>query len=327
MQGLFKASTLLKLAAVAAQIVAPLLITAWMMLPPASWAEFAARVGAAGAALIAALLSPGWWMTSLWWRRAIPPLFAVATLAALIAHRPAPPWPKDAVSWAPLVITLAVLGYLVLRLRGFFDWRESAGAALDIALPFQSGAYVLAAAGSAPARNQHAQVLRDPSLRRLRGQGLGADLIGVNRWGRHSSRIWPRRLDDFEIYGRAVHAPCDGTVLSVEDGLEDRAPGERRNDPPPGNHIWLQPSSRPDASLLLAHLQKGSVRVRAGQTVVEGERVGAVGNSGNSTEPHLHVHVQDAAPAHAPFDGDPRPMTIDGRRCAPNAVLRATRRL
>jgi murein DD-endopeptidase MepM/ murein hydrolase activator NlpD len=44
---------------------------------------------------------------------------------------------------------------------------------------------------------------------------------------------------------------------------------------------------------LLAHLRLGSVQVRAGQLVGEGEPVAAVGNSGNSTTPHLHFQIMD----------------------------------
>ena len=46
---------------------------------------------------------------------------------------------------------------------------------------------------------------------------------------------------------------------------------------------------------LLAHLRRGSVRVRVGQQVRPGQILGLAGNSGNSSEPHLHFHVQDRA--------------------------------
>jgi murein DD-endopeptidase MepM/ murein hydrolase activator NlpD len=46
---------------------------------------------------------------------------------------------------------------------------------------------------------------------------------------------------------------------------------------------------------LLAHLREGSVTVGAGDHVTSGQRVGWCGHSGNSTEPHLHFHVQDRA--------------------------------
>jgi murein DD-endopeptidase MepM/ murein hydrolase activator NlpD len=66
--------------------------------------------------------------------------------------------------------------------------------------------------------------------------------------------------------------------------------------------------------VLLAHLQRGTVRVRRDAPIDTGTVVGLVGNSGNSNEPHLHIHAQRPAPAGGePLSGDPLPMRFDGR--------------
>jgi murein DD-endopeptidase MepM/ murein hydrolase activator NlpD len=104
-----------------------------------------------------------------------------------------------------------------------------------------------------------------------------------------------------------VLAPFDGEVVGVGDGWPDRerlnllwdllrasffaqdaAPDDYR--PLTGNYILLE--GQPGVAML-AHLRLGSVQVRAGQLVREGEPVAAVGNSGNSTTPHLHFHIMD----------------------------------
>ena len=59
---------------------------------------------------------------------------------------------------------------------------------------------------------------------------------------------------------------------------------------------------------LYAHLQPGSVRVRAGERVTRGQVIGLVGNSGNSVAPHLHFHVMDGA---SPLDSNGLPYEID----------------
>ena len=56
--------------------------------------------------------------------------------------------------------------------------------------------------------------------------------------------------------------------------------------------------------------------VRTGEEVRTGDPLGAVGNSGASNEPHLHIHAQRPGPANAPFSGDPLPLRIDGRYLA-----------
>jgi murein DD-endopeptidase MepM/ murein hydrolase activator NlpD len=46
--------------------------------------------------------------------------------------------------------------------------------------------------------------------------------------------------------------------------------------------------------VLLAHFQQGTVRVKAGDRVEEGRLLGLCGSSGNSSEPHVHIHLQDS---------------------------------
>ncbi|MGB3306700.1 MAG: M23 family metallopeptidase [Thermomicrobiales bacterium] len=66
---------------------------------------------------------------------------------------------------------------------------------------------------------------------------------------------------------------------------------------PAGNHVVLQTAD--GEFVFLAHMQKGSVRVSEGDTVRSGDLLGLVGNSGNTSKPHLHIHVQDTADFHA----------------------------
>jgi len=74
--------------------------------------------------------------------------------------------------------------------------------------------------------------------------------------------------------------------------------------------------------VVLAHLRRGSVRVHSGQRVRAGQLLGRVGNSGNSSEPHLHVHAQDT-PDLSAGTGLPivfGPLSVDGapvERAAP----------
>lgn len=58
-----------------------------------------------------------------------------------------------------------------------------------------------------------------------------------------------------------------------------------------GNHIYLR-LDETGTFLFLAHLKKGSIKVKEGQHVNEGEVLAQVGNSGSSSEPHLHIHHQ-----------------------------------
>ena len=106
-----------------------------------------------------------------------------------------------------------------------------------------------------------------------------------------------RNLSDFPAFGQPIFAPADGIVVRARDGQRDYPfPGSGKVDmwcrDIRGNHILIQ--HRHDEFSLLAHLRKGSVSVAVGDSVGAGQQIGECGNSGHSTEPHLHFHVQDS---------------------------------
>jgi murein DD-endopeptidase MepM/ murein hydrolase activator NlpD len=105
------------------------------------------------------------------------------------------------------------------------------------------------------------------------------------------------QLEDYHCYGQPVVAPADGIVVAVRDGHRDfDRPGgwlDLRQRDPCGNYVTIDHGNG-DYSVL-AHLQEGSPTVSEGEQVDRGQRIGRCGNSGNSTEPHLHFHVQDRA--------------------------------
>jgi hypothetical protein len=99
------------------------------------------------------------------------------------------------------------------------------------------------------------------------------------------------RLDDYYAYGRPVLAPADGVVHTIHDGEPDGPIGQWWFLRTAGNHVVLQVA--PAEFLFIAHLQPRSIAVATGDRVRAGQLIGRVGNSGNSREPHVHLHVQD----------------------------------
>jgi murein DD-endopeptidase MepM/ murein hydrolase activator NlpD len=82
-------------------------------------------------------------------------------------------------------------------------------------------------------------------------------------------------------------------VVSVIDGFPDVEIGKRDAENPAGNHLMLETAS--GARLLLCHLRRGSIAVHQGQNVEAGQVLAEVGNSGNTTEPHLHIQAMARA--------------------------------
>jgi peptidase M23-like protein len=101
-----------------------------------------------------------------------------------------------------------------------------------------------------------------------------------------------KRLTDYWAFGRPILAPAPATVIEAVDGLLDNVPGHMDVQHPAGNHVVLDLGHGEYA--LIAHLRHGSVAVNAGDRVRTGEVLGRCGNSGNTSEPHVHFHVQDA---------------------------------
>lgn len=100
------------------------------------------------------------------------------------------------------------------------------------------------------------------------------------------------QLSDYYCWNEPILAPAKGTVVAVVDGLLDQAIGTANPQSPAGNHVMLDLGH--DEYALIAHLQQGSVAVEAGEHVEAGQQLGLCGNSGNTSEPHLHFHLQDS---------------------------------
>jgi murein DD-endopeptidase MepM/ murein hydrolase activator NlpD len=109
------------------------------------------------------------------------------------------------------------------------------------------------------------------------------------------------KLDNknYYAYGVNAYAVADGVVTEVKDGIPQNVPGEKSRAVPitletvGGNHVIIDIGN--GCFAFYAHLQPGSLRVKLGDKVRRGQVVGLVGNSGNSTEPHLHFHVSNAS--------------------------------
>lgn len=127
-----------------------------------------------------------------------------------------------------------------------------------------------------------------------------------------------RHFADYYAYGADVLAAASGKVIAAEDGLAEDLSAMRRPDETPdaymqrlvadqakrlasgthgiaGNYVMIDHGNGEYS--LYAHLQPGSMRVKVGDHVTQGQVIGKLGSSGNSTEPHLHFQLCDAPDA------------------------------
>lgn len=97
--------------------------------------------------------------------------------------------------------------------------------------------------------------------------------------------------EDYYAFGKELIAPCDAEVVLAVDGVKDNIPGELNPIYVPGNTVILKTAN--NEYLFFAHFKQNSIVVKQGQKVKQGELLGLCGNSGNSSEAHLHFHIQN----------------------------------
>jgi murein DD-endopeptidase MepM/ murein hydrolase activator NlpD len=128
------------------------------------------------------------------------------------------------------------------------------------------------------------------------------------------------KLASYAYYGTAIHAAADGVVVNVYDDADEQVPGEDAKDINTeniaGNMLVIDIGG--GAYTLYAHMQRGSLKVKLGDRVKAGDVIGLLGNTGNSTAPHLHFHVMDSP---SPLDANGLPFVF--RRFTSRGVLAA----
>jgi hypothetical protein len=149
-----------------------------------------------------------------------------------------------------------------------------------LALPFK-GRWLVVWGGDTKALNQH----HDSP-----GQRFAFDFLGVGPDGKTRKGV-SNSNEDYYAFGREVLAPADGTVTDVIEGVRDNVPGSMNPYSAVGNGVVLQHREREVS--VLAHFKQGSIGVKVGDKVKRGQVLGLCGNSGNSSEPHVHYHLQN----------------------------------
>jgi murein DD-endopeptidase MepM/ murein hydrolase activator NlpD len=152
----------------------------------------------------------------------------------------------------------------------------------ELRLPFAAGdEWYVFWGGREVAQNYHAA---------FSDQRFAYDLLAMKAGKSHTGS--GELNEDYHCFGRTIVAPGAGVVVSVENAIEDNVPGKMNAAVPMGNHVIIDHGNGEFS--FLAHFKQGSVAVEKGQKVAAGAVLGKSGNSGNSSEPHLHYHLQDA---------------------------------
>ncbi|CAL1517305.1 M23 family metallopeptidase [Chitinophaga sp. MM2321] len=194
----------------------------------------------------------------------------------------------------------------------YFTGTTGKPATVALAFPLKSGRYFVLQGGKGLPTNVFHFTLR--------GAIYAMDIVKLNKWGGRANRIFSRKLEDYEIFNDTVYAPCDGVVRRAYSNNPDNIPPAMDRGPKNTNQVLLEGAT---CYFFAAHLKMGSVIVTEGQEVKTGQALGCVGNSGFSTEPHLHMQAH-AKEAGVPwYKAKPLYMLFNGKGYLLNEVINA----
>ncbi|ALX49696.1 M23 family metallopeptidase [Lentibacillus amyloliquefaciens] len=200
------------------------------------------------------------------------------------------------------IFLLLVFGLYNLNIFSGYTTNDDA---VDLAFPLQEGTYYIGHGGSSTQLNYH---------NTYEPQAYAVDIVALNNFGFRANGLYPKDLEKYEIYSHTLYAPCSGEVVESGDGRPDMTPPEMDSENPFGNYVGIG-CKETKADVYIAHMQENSVAVDKGDTIQEGQPIGAVGNSGNTSEPHLHIHAEK--------DSVGVPITFDGKFLTRNDLIRS----
>jgi hypothetical protein len=235
-------------------------------------------------------LAGSWSWAGIYLQRSLP-LFMVA---GAFVTRPRILVVSDSPAAAELrLVAFALALYFIVKAALALIGRRSGRGELQLGFPLRGGTFMVGQGGSTRTVNRHAG---------NQGERYAVDVVKLGRFGMRADGVYPVALKKYAIFGDEVVSPCAGLVTAAIEDLSDNIPGEPDGTIPAGNHVAIETES---GTIFLAHLMKNSVTVNVGQRVRAGQVIGRVGNSGYSSEPHLHIHAEKA--------GRGIPMRFNGR--------------
>jgi len=183
-------------------------------------------------------------------------------------------------------LNTSIYAFLVI-VFGFYNGSALTGYAteqqeIELAFPLNNGTYYVAHGGSHTQLNYH---------NAYEPQQFAIDIVKLNKFGIRASGFYPEELDKYAIYGDILYSPCDGEVLESRNHLPDLNPPKMDSEHPEGNYVAISCVDN-NTKVYIAHMQQDSLEIVERDSVKEMEPIGLVGNSGNTSEPHLHIHAE-----------------------------------
>lgn len=207
---------------------------------------------------------------------------------------------KQKLSLGISVLLIGIFGMYNVWVFSGFSTNEQA---IELDFPLKDGWYYVGQGGNHVQLNYHQSYPE---------QKYALDVLKLNQFGMRATGIYPEQLSKYEIYEDTLYSPCTGEIIEARNDLPDLAPPKAEPKNPEGNYVKINCKNE-NTTILIAHMKKRSILVEAGDAVKTGQPIGLVGNSGNTTEPHLHIHAEK--------DGKGVPIRFDGKFLVRNSLV------
>ena len=256
----------------------------------------------------------GFWPFGLgyFWRFIIVVLFLLFTLISYFKVKRSFKFYKIKIQEIPKVL-------IYLFIFCFFSWGlgmvvsgdKTSENVVHLEFPLKDGTYYISQGGNHFILNHHYTIS---------AQKYALDIHQLNHWGLRANKLIPHELDDYNIFQSLLYSPCDGQIIATVDQCENCIPPNRDPENLAGNYIAIRMKDT-DYVIILAHLQKGSILVNQGDMIHKGNPLARIGNSGNTTEPHLHIHCVKNPKEDFFFNGVGIPLVFYNQYLSRNGII------
>ena len=215
------------------------------------------------------------------------------------------------------VTVIVVLLYLITGAVRSHYYHESP---VNLAFPFKNGTYAVFEGGNgkvSPLMNYHYGAAIHKGAHINVSMRYAVDITKLSRWGNDADGFMPRQNDKYAVFNQIVYSPCDGEVSDIEDKWPNETPWSGKPPYNVGNHILITTNA---FGVLMGHLQMGSILVKTGDKVKKGQPLAKAGNSGWTSQPHLHIQAMQKS--NGSFWGwEGRPIFFNGRNPVKNSLF------
>jgi len=154
----------------------------------------------------------------------------------------------------------------------------------SLILPFK-GILMVSNGGRNPETNSHIRPIESGPQNQLYAYDFRTENTGKEK-----------TLEDYPVFNKEIIAPANGIVIQIINGAMDVLPGERDRSVGVGNAIIIDHQNGEYS--LICHFKYNSIKVKVGDKIKQGGILGLCGNTGNTTQPHIHFNLQDRPRMH-----------------------------